>query len=43
MSATDRPAVRIGGFAVGLVAVFALALGAGSLGGPTVAAPEPDE
>jgi hypothetical protein len=43
VSAADRPAVRVGGFAVGLVAVFALALGAGSLWGPTVAAPEPDE
>ena len=43
MSATDRPAVRIGGFAVGLVAVFALALGAGSLWGPPVAEAEPDE
>lgn len=36
----DRPAFRVGGFAVGLLAVFALALGAGSLWGPTVAAPD---
>jgi len=36
----DRPAVRVGSFAVGLLAVFALALGAGSLWGPTVAAPD---
>ncbi|WP_206054006.1 hypothetical protein [Nocardioides iriomotensis] len=39
----DRPAVRVGAFAVGLLAVFALALGAGSLWGPTVAAPDSDD
>ena len=40
MSALDRPVVRVGGFAVGLVALFALALGAGSVWGPSVAAPD---
>ena len=34
---------RLAGFVVGLVAVFAVALGAGSLWGPTVAAPEVHE
>jgi hypothetical protein len=39
----DRPAVRVGTFAVGLLAVFALALGVGSLWGPSVAAPDGDD
>lgn len=34
---------RLAGYVVGLVAVFAVALGAGSLWGPTVAAPEVHE
>ena len=42
-SLLDRPAVRVGTFALGLVAVFTLALGAGSLWGPTVAAPDGDD